>query len=67
MKEITKQYATENNLKQLGIIKDMDMSKIILKLERLKENKDIKYYCVNFIVYEQAKDEGNIEVSLWGN
>ena len=67
MKEITKQYAVDNKLKQLGIIKDRDMSKIILKLERLKENKDIKYYCVDFIVYEQAKDEGNKQVSLWGN
>ena len=54
MKEITKQYIKEKNLKNLGVIRDTDMSKIILKLERLKENKEIKYYCVEFIVYEQV-------------
>ena len=67
MKEITKQYVKDNNLKNIGVIRDIDMSKIILKLERLKENKEIKYYCVEFIVYEQAKDEGNMEISLWGD
>lgn len=67
MKEISKKYAKDNSLKQIGIIKDRDMSKIILKLERLKENKKIKYYCMDFIIFDPAKDVGEIEISLWAD
>jgi hypothetical protein len=66
MQEISKKYAKDKHLKEMGIIKDTDMSKIILKLERLKENRDIKYYCMEFIIFNPVRDVGEIEVSLWG-
>lgn len=65
--EITKLTAIEKNLKKKGVIRDTDMSKIILKLERLKEDKDIKYYCMEYIIYDPLKDKGDMEVSLWGD
>ena len=43
MKQITEAYAKLNNLNIVGSITDTDMSKIILKMERLKEDKRIKY------------------------
>jgi hypothetical protein len=66
MKEISKKYIENHqHLKKIGIIRDSDMSKVILKLERLKENKKIKYYCVEFIVFDAAKHIGEIQISLW--
>lgn len=67
MIEITLEYAKIHNLKKLGIIQDTDMSKIIIKLERLKENKNIKYYCMDFIVFDPVRQIGNMEVSLWAD
>ena len=65
MKEITKQYAKDHNLKRLGKIKNSDMSKIILMMERLQEKK-VEYYCVDFILFDPKKHVGNIQVSFWG-
>jgi hypothetical protein len=67
MIEITAEYAKAHNLKKLGIIQDTDMSKIIIKLERLRENKSIKYYCMDFIVFDPVRQIGNMEVSLWAD
>lgn len=47
MKEITKKQIIENNLRLIGKMTGKDMSKIILLIERLKENKKIKYYVKN--------------------
>ena len=65
MKEISKKHAFEHGLSKVGTIQDGDMSKIILKLERAKEDKKIKYYCMDFIIFDAVKPLGNIEVSLW--
>ncbi|MBS3092642.1 hypothetical protein J4466_04445 [Candidatus Pacearchaeota archaeon] len=65
MKQITKSYAQLNNLKKVGKITNNDMSKIILMMERLKENKKINYYIVDMIVFNQETHEGKIEVSFW--
>jgi hypothetical protein len=65
MKEITKEYAKSHNLKKIGIVRDDDMSKIILKLERLKENKNIKYYCIDLIVFDSEKHLSDIQASIW--
>jgi hypothetical protein len=65
MLEITKQKAIERNLKLIGRINGKDMSKIILMMERLKENKKIKYYIIESIIYNEKTQEGNIIVSFW--
>jgi hypothetical protein len=66
MKEISKEYLENHQyLKKIDVIRDSDMSKVILKLERLKENKKIKYYCVDFIVFDPVKHIGEIQISLW--
>ena len=65
MRQISKKYAEDHNLTKIGVIQDTDMSKIILKLERLKEDIKIKYYCMEFIIFDPTKDMGEIEVSLW--
>jgi hypothetical protein len=67
MKEISKKYAKDHNLKLIGKIRENDMSKIILKIERLKENKKIKYYCMDMILFDSIKHRGDIEVSFWGD
>lgn len=67
MKEITRKQAEEGNLKLIGNIAGKDMSKVILLIERLKENKKIKYYVVELIVYNQNTQEGEIQVSFWGD
>ncbi len=41
MKEITKQHAIDGHLKLIGRATEKDTSKIILLIERLKENKNI--------------------------
>jgi len=66
MKEITREKAIENNLKLIGNITDIDMSKIILVIERLKENKNIKYYTIESIIYNENTGNGEINVSFWG-
>ena len=67
MEIISKSYAEKNNLRHIGSIVDNDMSKIILMLERLKENKDIKYYIVEIILFNQLTHKGQIKVSFWGD
>ena len=67
MEIISKSYAEKNNLRHIGSIVDNDMSKIILMLERLKENKDIKYYIVEIILFNQLTHDGEIKVSFWGD
>jgi hypothetical protein len=64
MKEITKQQALESKLKLVGRICGKDMSKIILVIERLKE-KNIKYYMIESIVFNQNTQDGEICVSFW--
>ena len=67
MKIISKSYAEKNNLKYICSITDNDMSKIILVIERLKENKNIKYYIVEIILFNQLTHKGQIKVSFWGD
>ena len=67
MEIISKSYAEKNNLRHIGSIVDNDMSKIILMLERLKENKDIKYYIVEIILFNQLTHKGQIKVSFLGD
>ncbi|MFA5258790.1 MAG: hypothetical protein WC979_06320 [Candidatus Pacearchaeota archaeon] len=66
MKEITRKQAESRNLKLIGNIALGDMSKAILLIERLKENKKINYYVVELIVFNQNTNEGEIQVSFWG-
>jgi len=66
MREISKEYVKLNNLKRLGSLTSNDMSKVILMIERLKENKRIKYYTVDLILFNQYAHEGVINVSFWG-
>jgi len=66
MKEITRQQAIENQLQLFGKLSENDMSKIILLIERLKENKNIKYYVVESIVFNENTYEGEIHISFWG-
>jgi hypothetical protein len=67
MREITKEQAIENKLKPIGKISGKDMSKIILAMERLKENNNIKYYIIESIVYNENTGNGEINVSFWGD
>ena len=66
MKETTRKQALENNLKLLGSVTAKDMSKVILLIERLKENENIKYYIIESIVYNENTSDGEIQVSFWG-
>ena len=66
MKEITRQQALEKELKLVGKLSAKDMSKIILLIERLKENKKIKYYIIESIVFNENTHDGEISVSFWG-
>lgn len=67
MKEITRKQAEAENLKLIGNIALSDFSKVILLIERFKENKRIKYYIVELIVFNQNTSEGEIQVSFWGD
>jgi len=67
MKEITKKQAIEKNLKLINKITGKDMSKIILLIERLKENKTIKYYAIDSIIFNENTQDGEIQVSFWGD
>ena len=67
MKQISKEKIKSNNLKMIGSITDNDMSKIILAMERLKEDKRIKYYLVDLILFNQITHKGKIVVSFWGD
>jgi len=66
MKETTRKQAAENNLKLVGGITANDMSKVILLIERLKENKNIKFYIIESIVFNENTHDGEIQVSFWG-
>jgi len=66
MKETTRKQALEKNLKLLGSVTAKDMSKIILLIERMKENKNIKYYIIESIVFNENTHDGEIQVSFWG-
>ncbi|MGV8152412.1 MAG: hypothetical protein ACP5OG_04980 [Candidatus Nanoarchaeia archaeon] len=65
MKQITEDYALKHNLKKAGKIRNSDMSKIILLMQRLKEDKKIKYYCMDMIIFEPESNKGDIQVSFW--
>ena len=67
MREITKEYAKEHNLKRLARAENSDMSKLILLMERLKENKQIKYYSMDLIIFNTINQTGNIEISFWAD
>ena len=67
MKEISKSYALINGLRKRLIIHNEDMSKIVLAIERLKENKEIKYYSVDLIIFNQIKHKGDITISFYGD
>ena len=67
MKEITREFALENNLKSILTISDGDMSKVTLAMERLKEDKRIKYYTMDLIIFNQQTHEGSINLTFWGD
>ncbi len=67
MQLTTKEQVIENNLKLLGRISENDMSKVAIIMERLKENKRIKYYIIDMIIFNQNTHTGIIEVSFWGD
>ena len=67
MINISPHYAKTNNLKKVGRVIEEDMSKVILMIERLKENKKIKYYCVDLILFDEYNHKGNIEISFWSD
>ena len=65
MKEITRKQAIEKNLNLVGSLFERDMSKTILFIERLKENKNIKYYTIESIIFNENTHDGEIKVSFW--
>lgn len=67
MKEITRKQAEERNLNFIGKFTGKDMSHVILLIEDLKENKKIKYYVMESIVFNENTQEGEIQVSFWGD
>jgi hypothetical protein len=67
MKQITKAYAKKENLKLIKSISGEDMSKMILLIERLKEERSIKYYSMDLILFDQINHYGEIIVSFWGD
>ncbi|VVB79005.1 Uncharacterised protein [uncultured archaeon] len=66
MKEINKNRANEMNLKLIGRVGNSDFSKLILLIERLKENKNAMYYAMDLILYNQDTEKGEYHVSFWG-
>ena len=67
MREITKEYVKEHHLKKVARAENSDMSKLILLMERLKENKQIKYYSMDLIIFDTLNQTGNIEISFWAD
>jgi hypothetical protein len=67
MREITSNNIKEKNLKLIGRIANSDFSKVILLMERCKENKKIKYYLMDFIFYNEKTQKGYFKVSFWGD
>jgi len=67
MQEITKEHAKLNHLKKLAKVRGDDISKLILLIERLKENKKIKYYSMDLIIFDTLNHKGEIEISFWGD
>ena len=65
MKLITQQEAEYLGLQKIGTIVDEDMSKVILMIERLKENKSITYYSADLILFHEVNHIGNIAISFW--
>ncbi|HLD98598.1 MAG TPA: hypothetical protein VI815_04695 [Candidatus Nanoarchaeia archaeon] len=66
MKQINQNQAEKNNLKIIKTISVDDMSKAILAIERLKEDKKIKYYSIDSIIFNQITHKGEFNVSFWG-
>jgi len=66
MKEINREQATEKNLKLIGKASEKDMSKIILLIERMKEYKNIEYYMIESIIFNENTQDGEIKISFWG-
>ena len=67
MQEITKEYAKLNNLKKVARVRNNDISKLILLIERLKENRKVSYYSMDFIIFDSINHIGNIEISFWAD
>lgn len=67
MKQISQEQAKKCNLKKVGKIIEEDMSKVILMIERLKENKRIEYYSADLILFDEINHQGNIEISFWSD
>ena len=65
MKEISREFAVKNRLREIGRMSNNDMSQVILVMERLKESKKIKYYCMETIVFDKINQQANIHVSFW--
>lgn len=65
MKEISQKQAKEQNLKLVKTISADDMSKVILTIERMKEDNQIKFYTINSIIFNQMNHKGNFNVSFW--
>lgn len=67
MKEITPRYANSKNLKLIKQVSATDFSKIILMMERLKENQKIGYYSVDMILFNKETHKGEFNFSFWGD
>jgi uncharacterized tellurite resistance protein B-like protein len=66
MKYISLEFAQRNNLKKIYGIVEEDMSKVILMLERLKE-KNVQYYSIDLILFDELNHTARIEVSCWSD
>ena len=65
MIEVTKKEIDEKDLRLVGRVGNSDFSKMILLMERFKENKKIKYYMMDFIFYNEKTQAGEFIVSFW--
>ncbi len=66
MKQIKNSEAKKGKLQLIETISSNDMSKIILAIERLKENEKIKYYSIDMIIFNQETHKGEFKASFWG-
>ena len=67
MKKISNEFALANNLVSLGRIVENDMSKALLILERISEKKEIDYYSLDSILFNQSNHKVEITISFWKN
>lgn len=66
MKKLPNDFKKKNNLRLIKTYSNNDMSKIILLIERLKEDERIKYYSVDLILFNQKTHKSEIKISFWG-